>query len=440
MSVNFRTALDIALRDMLRSTRSLFAVMFAFVVPLTIVGIMYLTLGGLASGEPTLPQVEVRIVNLDTGPARAGSPAAGSLVVDLLQSGQLTDLLNAIVVPDEATARAAVASGEAAVAVILPASLSASLYGMAGEATVRLIQDPTLTISPGIVRAIVEQFLDGFSGAQITVQVLTGSLRDAGVAVDPAVVEGAVAKYVAWAEEAGVGLRDGQIAFASVQPVTQEDAGSPLAGTLSKMMAAMLVVYVFYTGSAAAQSILREQEEGTLQRLFTAPVTIPTVLVGKVMASVLTLVAQSIVLLVTSGLVFGVAWGAPLPMLLASVALIAVASTFGIFVMSFVTHENQVGVVYGAVMTITGLFGTYAYFLPLPDAFRRWALVVPQGWAMRAWDIVVNGGRVGPELLLSVGVCFALAALFLTVGAARFGRRFARRSARRSARSAGTAW
>ena len=84
------------------------------------------------------------------------------------------------------------------------------------------------------------------------------------------------------------------------------------------------------------------------------------------------------------------------------------------------------GVVYGAVMTITGLFGTYAYFLPLPDAFRRYALLVPQGWAMRAWALVVNGGGVNGELLLSVGVCVGLAALFLVVGAARFRHRFAR--------------
>ena len=41
MTSNYlRTAVDIALRDMLRSARSLFAVVFAFVVPLTLVGIM----------------------------------------------------------------------------------------------------------------------------------------------------------------------------------------------------------------------------------------------------------------------------------------------------------------------------------------------------------------------------------------------------------------
>ena len=139
----------------------------------------------------------------------------------------------------------------------------------------------------------------------------------------------------------------------------------------------------------------------------------------------LTLVAQIVVLLIVSGLVFGIAWGAPLPMLLAALGLVAVASTFGIFVMSFVTHESQVGVVYGAVMTITGLFGTYAYFLPLPHAFRRYALV-PQGWAMRAWALVVNGGGVNGDLLLSVGVCVGLAVLFLVVGAARFRHRFVR--------------
>ncbi len=420
MKSDLRTAVDIALRDMLRSARSLFAVVFAFVVPLTLVGIMYLVLGGLSSGDSTLPRVRVDVVNLDT-------QTVGSLLVDLLQSQDLADILDTTVVADEATARAAVDAGQAAVAVILPADLSVVMSAAGGgHAVVRIIQDPTLTIGPGIVRSIVGQFLDGFSGAQIAVEILTSSLQRAGVAPGPTVIPAAVNDYAAWAQATGTGLRDGQTAFAAVEQVIAAETSGPLGGALSGMMAAMLVVYVFYTGSAAAQSILREEGEGTLQRLFMAPVTVSTVLVGKVLGSVLTLVAQIVVLLIVSGLVFGIAWGAPLPMLLAALGLVAVASTFGIFVMSFVTHESQVGVVYGAVMTITGLFGTYAYFLPLPDAFRRYALLVPQGWAMRAWALVVNGGGVNGDLLLSVGVCVGLAALFLVVGAARFRRRFAR--------------
>ena len=69
----------------------------------------------------------------------------------------------------------------------------------------RIIQDPTLTIGPGIVRSIVGQFLDGFSGAQITVEILTSSLQRAGVAPGPTVIPAAANDYAAWAQAHGTG-------------------------------------------------------------------------------------------------------------------------------------------------------------------------------------------------------------------------------------------
>ncbi len=429
MNRSYRTAIDLALRDLLRTGRSMFAVMFALVIPLTLVSVMYLAVGGLGRGEDTFPRVKVYVVDLDSqqaGGGPLGTTSVGSLVVDFLQSEELADVLDTAVVGDVGIARTAVDSGDAAVAVILPEDLSTALYSLDGKATVRVIQDPTLTIGPGIVRAILVQFLDAFSGAQTMVRVLVQTLGGADIPVSPETIEASVGRYVAWAQATGAGLRNGESAFAAIEPVQADEEQNPMQGFVTGMMAAMLVVYAFYTGSAAAQSVLREEEEGTLQRLFMAPIAIPTVVAGKVLASALTLLVQITCLLVVSRLAFGIAWGAALPVALAIVALVALAASFGIFVMSLVTHENQVGVIYGAVMTLTGLFGTYAYFLPLPDAFRRWALIVPQGWAMRSWDIVVRGGGLSGELLLSVGVCVILAGLFLVVGSVRFSRRFAK--------------
>jgi len=188
----------------------------------------------------------------------------------------------------------------------------------------------------------------------------------------------------------------------------------------------MLCFYGFFTGSATAQSILREEEEGTLERLFMTPVRTSTLLAGKILSSLLTLIIQVIVLLVTSHFVFGVQWGAALPATLAAIGLIALAGSFGVFIMSMVKSSNQAGVIYGGVMTLTGLFGTYAFFLPLPEAFKRYALIVPQGWAMQSWAIAMNAASVTGELLLSVGVSLVMAAVFFVIGTTLFRRRFAR--------------
>lgn len=425
-----RAAVDIALRDMLRTGRSFFAVMFALIMPLMIVGIMYLAMGGMMSDEePTLPRISVYIVNQDVPQGTTGATtfSAGQLLVDVFQSEELSKLFAVTLVTDEAVARAAVDTGEAGVAVIIPETLTASLYDAEGQSKVVMIQDPTLTIAPGIVKAVLAQFLDAFSGSRIAVDVLLEGFKDAGVPPDPDAIQKSITSYTTWAEESGAALRAGELTLATLQPVSAAAAESnPFLDVMGGVMSAMLVFYVFYTGSAAAQSIMREEEEGTLPRLFMAPVTTSTILAGKVLGAVLILVVQVVVLLVASNLVFGVHWGAPLPVAMAAVALIALAASFGIFVMSLVKTSNQVGVIYGAVMTMTGLFGTYAFFLPLPEAFRRYALITPQGWAMQSWDLVVHGAGIEPALLFSIAVSLAIAVGFFVIGTLRFRRRFAR--------------
>ena len=61
-------AFDIALKDMTRSFRSFFAVVFMFGVPLMVTGMFYLMFGNMAqNGGFDLPRTTVVIANLDKG-------------------------------------------------------------------------------------------------------------------------------------------------------------------------------------------------------------------------------------------------------------------------------------------------------------------------------------------------------------------------------------
>ncbi len=62
---------DIAIKDMLRSFRSAFALVFMFGVPLLMAGMFYLMFGNIAEGgEFNLPRTTVIIANLDEGGPR----------------------------------------------------------------------------------------------------------------------------------------------------------------------------------------------------------------------------------------------------------------------------------------------------------------------------------------------------------------------------------
>ena len=190
--------LDIALKDLLRSFRSPFALVMMFAAPLLITGLLYFAFGGLLGGGGfDLARTQVQVVNQDEAAVSAGFPA-GARLVEFLQDEALAEVVAVTVVSDEAQARAAVDAQEAGVAVIIPAGFSQALMAPGERAAVTLYQDPTLTIGPGIVKDLVAHFLDGFSGAQIAGSVTARQLSAGGVQVDGAALEGATVQYADW--------------------------------------------------------------------------------------------------------------------------------------------------------------------------------------------------------------------------------------------------
>ncbi len=111
---------------------------------------------------------------------------------------------------------------------------------------------------------------------------------------------------------------------------------------IGPIMAGMMVFYAFYTGTSTAQSILKEEEERTLPRLFTTPTSQATILTGKFLAVFVTVLVQIIVLIIVSHLIFGISWGEFGPVALVAAGTIFSASSFGIFVNSFL-KDHQAG-------------------------------------------------------------------------------------------------
>jgi ABC-2 type transport system permease protein len=193
-------------------------------------------------------------------------------------------------------------------------------------------------------------------------------------------------------------------------------------------MAGMMVFYVFFTGAAAAESILQEEEKGTLSRLFTTPTPVSTILGGKFLANLGTLGTQVIVLLLTSSLIFGIHWGDPLGVVLAALGLVLLATSFGIMITSFLENTRQGGIIYGGVLTVLGMIGMIRVFtagMPNSDnALQTVSLAVPHGWALRAFETLQAGGDLG-DVFLPLAVMVMAGIVFFAIGTYRFQKRFA---------------
>ncbi len=420
--------LDIAAKDLLRSYRSAFLLTMMFIAPLVITGIIYAAFGGVLNGQGSfnLPVTRIVIANLDQPDAQAGL-AAGRMLADYLGGPDLAAIVSARTVPDEASARAAVDRREADVAITIPQNFSAAVATPGVSAAVRLYQDPTLSLGPGVVKTLVSQFIDGFAGAKIAVQVTNHQAAAYGKQLSEQESRGVADRYVAWVQSSSTAARgDAVNTFVdSRPPASAPTTGDAQTRFLGPVMAGLLILFVFFTGAASAQSIIAEDEEGTLSRLFTTPTSRAVIFGGKLTGTLAALVLQVLVLLLVSSILFQIKWGNPVTLLLNITGLVIAASGFGLMVMSFVKTTRQAGPILGAVVTLTGILGG---LIPTgdpsqPSPFETISLVLPQGWAMHAWRLALTGANAS-DVLLPFAVLLLWGALFFAIGTVSFQRRF----------------
>ncbi len=415
--------LDVALKDVLRFLRSPFVLVMMFVAPLLITGIIYCAFGNLGQdGGFDMPVTRVQVVNLDQ-PGPVSQVAAGQMLVEFLKDVRWATFLQVTEAGDEASARAAVEKQEAGVAVIIPPDFTAAAFGQEKSVAVMLYQDPTLTLGPAIVKGFVSQFVDNYAGAIIAIHVVADQLDERGVMVDETTMQGVAGQYVAWLQSLA---QDGRATLDLQSPPSKREPASQGAVMAGNIMAGMIIFFAFFSGASTAESIIREDEEGTLARLFTTPTPRSVILGGKFFTVFITLIVQLIVLLFAAAIIFGIHWGAPLAVALVTLGLIVSAAGLGVLIMSFLKNTRQTGPVMGGVLTLAsmvgGLFTTG--FQNLPAAYNTVALFTPHGWVLRGWKAALAGGGMSDVLLPAV-VCLAMGIVFFVVGAFLFRKRFA---------------
>jgi ABC-2 type transport system permease protein len=425
--------LDIALKDLTRSTRSVFLIGMAIVAPLLITALIYFALGGLAAGSATkLPGMRVGVVNADTLPVGAigGALLKAPLGVDvraMFFDDSVKSWITAADYPDEAAARAAVAAGKIGTAVVIPASFTADYLAGKTDTQIHILQDPTLTIGPAVTRNMITSLLDGVAGGGIAYKTVIARQQASGVAPDPAQVPALIARYGDWyiAFQRALFHTPDQAAIVMTPLAVGDPATNATQAVMGTVMAGQMIFFAFFTGGYAMLSLLREDEEGTLARLFTTPTAHTTILSGKFTAVFLTVLLQGIVLLAAGRLAFGVAWGAPLSVGLALLGQVVAATGLGVLLISVIKTSKQAGPVLGGVLTMLGMLsGLFTTNIAMPAAFNRIGLLTPQGWVLTAWKAALAGLPLA-AVLVPFLVLLAMGAVMFVIGATIFRRRYA---------------
>jgi ABC-2 type transport system permease protein len=419
---------DIAFKDLIRSTRNLFLIGMTVVAPLVITGLIYFAFGSLSGGDVSLSAIRVGIVDNDRLPASAPLDVpVGTNIRDIFFDDSVKSWITASDYPDETAARAAIDHQEIGVAVIIPPNFTEDyLAGQTGE-PITLLQDPTLTIAPNVVRDMVTSLLDGVAGGGIAFHTINARLEASGTALDPAQIPALLARYTNWYADFQRALfhTPQNAALVMTSPAVSGESTDSLQAMMGQVMAGQLIFFSFFTSAYAMMSILQEDEEGTLARLFTTPTQRSVILSGKFLAVFLTVIFQGLVLMVIARFAFGVNWGEPASAALGLLGQMFASVGLGVLLISFVKTSKQAGPILGGALTGLGMLsGLFTTNINMPAAFNAMGNFTPQGWVLKAWRIAL-AGQSPSEMLLPFVVLVMMGGVMFAIGAAVFRRRYA---------------
>ncbi|MBI3152568.1 MAG: ABC transporter permease [Chloroflexi bacterium] len=422
---------DIALNDLTRSFRSAFAIGMMVVAPLMLTGLIYFAFGSMSSGDVSMTAIKVGVVNVDQLPADSVLDAPiGDNIRSMFFDESVESWIAASDYADEASARAAVDKQEIGVAVIIPQNFTARYLSGEKDVQVLIVSDPTLSIGPAVVEDMVTMMVDGVAGGGIAIETIMERLQANGVQPDTAQIPAWVERYTNWYKDFQRALfhDPDKAALVLVAPAAGEtETADPLAQMMGLTMAGQMIFFAFFTGGNSMMSILREDEEGTLARLFTTPTDRTKILMGKFLAVFITVLLQGMVLMLAGDFAFGIQWGKPASVALALAAQVIAAAGLGVLLISFVKSTKQGGPVLGGGLTILGMLGgLFTANIPggMPEAFNAIGNFIPQGWVLKGWRMALDGSAAG-GLLVPFFVTVAMGIIMFVIGAMMFRKRYA---------------
>jgi ABC-2 type transport system permease protein len=373
----------------------------AFVVLLIIPMVMIIVLGTVLNWAGSSFTANVTLVDLDHG------DMSRHLTQDVFASPQLADLLVATTVPSEAEARTLVEQGKTGAAVIIPAGFSSGVT-TGTKVSIIVLGNPDTPTQAGVIRNIVESFTAEVQRRQLAASIAIRALQQSG-AVPPQRMQEAVQGVVA---EVSSSQQTGTV---SVATTTQEGVKVPRA--LDYYAVGMALLYLVFTANTGTEGMLEEKRQHTLGRVLITPTSRTQVLVGKLLGIFLIAALQFAMIIVLTRLLYRVNWGGSIPaVIVMAVASVLAGAGLSTLVAALARTPEQAGSIGPAVALIYSLLGgTMWPVYNMPAWMNSMSRLTFTRWSVEGFtSLMVNGGGVS-SIFRPVGVCLAMAAVFLFI-------------------------
>jgi ABC-2 type transport system permease protein len=364
------------------------ALALSFILPIVFFSIFAVIFGGR---RDVTPKVTVLLADEDH------SAASRRLAKGLEGEGSLTVMTRpatkkGVQQPEytAATAEVAVRDGVAPVALIVPVGFGANPISFGGGQsgpTIQLLKDSSDMVAPQVIAGLLQKVamtsmpdLMAEEGSKYMDQYVGGFTAEQRTKMNAALAD------LRQREESGRGagnggFGDGGILQVKTRDVVGANKDNPM---ISFYAAAIGVMFLLFTASGSAGSLLDEAENGTLDRVLSSRVTMTTLLAGKLAFGTLLAFSQLVLMFVWAWAVFKLDLMSHIPGFVVMGLTTAFAvGAFGMLLASVCRTRAQLGALSTLVILVMSSIGgsMFPRFL-MPEAMQKAGLLTINAWAI----------------------------------------------------------
>lgn len=355
-----------------------------------------------------------------------------------------------------AEARARVGSGKSRLALILPEGTGPSLRPASmfnGERSqVIILYDPSRKVQLQIAQGLLTQVLMQELGAALTDPSLMTDMfaqvrtdLDAARALDPGSVDPSLLDFIdqgtKFAEVLNAAPASGESAARGQVDEDESAIGGglkPPIDFVSEAMTAkgatsgynhyahnyagMLLLFLLFAGTSAAQAILKEREDGVLVRIQLSSVGSSTLLMASALSTMITALFSSVIVYAVGIAIFGIEVRGPaLGFAFVLVAQAFFVGSFGVLLAGLGRSEKQISSLSTLIVLPMALLG--GAMLPsflFPDWVQSLQPLIPTYWATHGLASMTWRGSAWDAALMSSAALVGFAAVFLAIGLRAF--------------------
>lgn len=406
----------IGIKDVKLAFRDRAALIFMLLAPFLLTLGMGLVTGRFSgSNSSGISDIPVVIVNLDDG-------EMGQTLVDVFNSKDLAELVEPSLGTSPEAARLQVDEDEVAAAIIIPVGFTNSIIpkqedldnGVMPETVkIEMYANPSRPTSAGIIKSILDEFMSRIEEGSISGQTSIVQL----------LVSGRITPEQAQAAGEDMNQRLQNISTDEVLAITLNsstaDGEEVEFDVLAYLAPGMALMFLMYTVSYGGRSILAEKSQGTLPRLLVSPTNTMQILGGKVFGIFLTGVAQMLILIGATSMLFQLKWGDALGVIVLVLVAVFGATGWGMIITALARTPGQVGSIGSAMMLIFGILGgSFISLDQMPPLVQSISRITPNSWALDGFTTLALGGTLSNlsapiTALLTMGSILFMASVLL---------------------------